>query len=217
LETAVIPGEPIPHFVNSSVANRSLPSQWTNFQPAWDIAAAVLKNRSVVGAPGSTVGLEVAVEPWPLLETLLERSLSALETIYLDEGYKFEAKRSWPLLDRAGKRALQVEPDGLLTKHGEVVATFEAKYTRPGPAPAREHTFQAITTAAALGAPLAVIVYPGDEPFRRFDIRGSSEYPRDLVTMGLSMFSYLRPVGDESRARQLHQLLSSMSATTKER
>lgn len=213
LETAVIAGNSLPSYVNPAVALRRLPAQWLSYQPAWDIAAAILRNRSVVGDPGRASGLEVAVEPWPLLETLLERSLQTFASNARAEGYRFERKSIWPLIAHPnGRPAQQVEPDGLLSRDGKIVATFEAKYSRPGSVPAREHTFQALTTASALNSPLAVLVYPGDQPVRFFEVRGGNPTPAKLATVGLSMFAYSRGAGDEMRAEVIKRALSGSAS-----
>lgn len=207
LETAVIPGHPLPSYVNPAVTMQKMPPQWAKYAPAWDIAVAVLRNHSVVGDPGRANGLEVAVEPWQLLETLLERTLRAFATEWEHQGYAFEPKKSWPLLTSQSEAIAQVEPDGLLLRDGKTVATFEAKYSRLSTTPAREHTFQALSTAAALNSPLAVLVYPGDETPRFFDVEGFHGTPARLVTVGLSMFAYSRSGGDGLRAGTIRKLL----------
>ncbi|WP_082970363.1 hypothetical protein [Mycobacterium sp. E2989] len=208
LETAVIPGQALPAFVNPAVALRHLPAQWAKYQPAWDIAAAVLRNRSVVGDPGHASGLEVALEPWPLLETLLSRSLRALVKFKAPEGYQLAPKTRWPLLTKHGSVVQRVEPDGLLLRDGTAAVTFEAKYAESGDTPRRAHSFQALATAAALHSPLAVIVYPDDAPIRFFDVAGFNGRPKRLATVGLSMFTYRRRGGAEDRAHRLEQLLN---------
>lgn len=212
LETSVLPGHPLPMFINPSVASRTIPSQWSRYKPAWDIAAAVLRNRSVVGDPGHTAGLEIALEPWPLLETLLERGLKTLAKMKVDDGYEFVPKTSYSLLSSEGRDAQKVEPDGLLMRRGSVLATFEAKYTKAGATPEHAHSFQALSTAAALHSPLAVIAYPGDDPTRIFTVEGFQGRPARLATVGLSMFTYQRRerggCGDERIARLLDETVT---------
>jgi len=207
LETAVIPGHPTPIYVNPSVANRTLPPQWSKYRPAWDIASAVLKNRSVVGDPGRSIGLEVAIEPWPLLETLLGRVLIAVARtpgLHL----QVDNKGKHPLLTHADTTATSVIPDGTLRRFGKVVATFEAKYTLPGETPREKHVYQALATAAAVHSPLSVIVYPGDEPVKKYEVTGFGGTPVHLVTVGLKMYSYSRTNGDEQRAELIRQILT---------
>lgn len=206
LEAAVLPGTALPSYVNPAVANRRLPLQWGRYRPAWDIAAAMLRNRSVVGDPGYSTGLEVAVEPWPLLETLLERTLQALAK-NPDLGLGIPVKTTYPLLRRNGRAVGRVEPDGLLTRGGHAVATFEAKYTNPPDVPYEDHRYQALSTAAALHSPLAIIVYPGSQSARVFDVEGFGGWPEKLITVGLDMYNYDRDSGDEQRADKIRHLL----------
>ncbi|NYE18034.1 5-methylcytosine restriction system specificity protein McrC [Microbacterium immunditiarum] len=211
LQSAVVPGQAIPSFVNPMVGRRRLPSQWAAYGPAWDIAAPLLRNRSVVGDPGHATGLEVAVEPWPLLETLLERTLRAV--VALDPALHLASKTTHPLLRDAatGKVAQGVEPDGLLRwADGRVAATFEAKYSSATP-PARDHVFQALTTAAALDSPLAVLMYPDDRPATAFDVVGFEGRPARLAVAGMRMFSYRRGVGDTERADELRHVMQAAS------
>ncbi|MBG6226675.1 hypothetical protein IWX63_003274 [Arthrobacter sp. CAN_A2] len=208
LETLVAPGIALPSYVNPAVAQRHLPAQWAKYKPAWDIAAAVLRNRSIVGDPGRSVGLEVAIEPWPLLETLLERTLAAATQIP-GSGLQVEPKAHHTLL-KVGKRvATNVIPDGILRRNGTVVATFEAKYTRLGETPSENHVYQALSAAAALRSPLSVIVYPSAEPAKRYDVAGFSGTPTSLVTIGLDIYKYKRGLGDQQRAQQITELLVS--------
>lgn len=209
LESAVIPGHPLPEHVNPMVSARRMPAQWENYRPAWDIASAVLRNRSIINDPGHSIGLEVAVEPWPLLETLLKRSLEATErasagTIALG------AKRKYPILTIGDSVAGEVEPDGLLLdRSGGVVATFEAKYTVPGPHPGESHRYQTLATAAVLRSPIAVIVYPGTEAPKIYDVRGFSGRPAVLATMGLDLYGYERTSGADTRAAVILDLIEA--------
>lgn len=208
LQAAVVVGQPLPSFVNPSVGRRRIPAQWTAYEPAWAIAAPLLRTRSVIGDPGHATGLEVAVEPWPLLETLLERALTAL--VNSDRTLQLEPKRAHPLLLNitTGAPSQRVEPDGLLRwSDGGVAATFEAKYSAAA-SPSREHVFQALTTAAALDSPLSVLVYPGSTAPEVFDVIGVGGRPARLASIGLELFSYRRGTGDAQRAAKLRGLLS---------
>lgn len=208
LETDIVPGHALTSFVDSAVANRQLPAQWAKYGPSWDIAAAVLKNRSVIGDPGHTVGLEVAVEPWQLLETLLERTLKAVAE---KDDFTFEVveKTTHALLYQEQEAMQWVIPDGVLKRDGKVVATFEAKYTNPGQLPADNHIYQAITAARALGSPLSIIVYPAKAPPQVFEVAGG-QTPSRLVTLGLDLFGYRRDGGTSYRAAILIQLLNKL-------
>lgn len=207
LQANVVPGQPIPSFVDPSVARRRLPAQWAAYAPAWDIAAALLRNRSVVGDPGHATGLEVAVEPWPLLETLLERALRVVAE--RTPGLSLEPKRTHPLLltSSTGGVAQGVEPDGVLRwSDGRVAAAFEAKYSG-GETPKRDHVFQALTTAAALDSPLSVLVYPGKFAESTFEVVGFHGRPVRLVALGIDMFAYRAGSGDTERADALERAI----------
>jgi len=206
LESAVIPGHPLPEYINPSAAGRRMPAQWSNYRPAWDIAAAVLRNRSIINDPGHAVGLEVAVEPWPLLETLLERTLEAVERVSTELVWR--PKRRYPLLKLDHSLAGEVEPDGVLeNRFGQVVGTFEAKYTLPSTHPRETHRYQALAAAAVLHSPIAVIVYPGAETARIYDVQGFNGQPAQLATIGLDLYNYKRDSGAADRARVITELL----------
>lgn len=209
LESAVIPGHPLPSHLNPSTASRRMPAQWAAYRPAWDIAAAVLRNRSLINDPGHSAGLEVAVEPWPLLETLLERSLDAVER-WSSATLRSVPKKHYPILMSGDNIAGEVEPDGVLENaSGQVVATFEAKYTRPGPHPKEEHRYQALATAAVLHAPLAVLVYPGPDAPTIYDVQGFNGQPARLATIGLDMYGYERDSGAAIRAEGIARLIAA--------
>lgn len=208
LESAVIPGHALPDHIDPAAASRRMPAQWASYRPAWDIAAAVLRNRSIINDPGHSVGLEVAVEPWPLLETLLERHLDAVELG--SSGLRSRRKVKYPVLVRNGVTAGEVEPDGVLEDAaGEVVATFEAKYTRPGPHPKEEHRYQALATAAVLHSPLSVLVYPGNEAPKIYDVQGFNGQPAQLATIGLDLYRYERDVGVAVGAQRITELVAN--------
>lgn len=220
LERQLLPGHPAPTIVDPAVAARPMPIQWAPYRPAWDIACAVLRNRSVVGDPGTVSGLEVAVEPWPLLETLLERTLRAFAHASNGE-YEFTPKRKYPLLSHSTNdqppqsvRDQSVEPDGLLSRNSVPTVSFEAKYTTWTSAPHRNHVFQTLTTAAALGTSTAVLVYPGNQALRLYDVTGFAGSPRCLATLGLSMFTYTRRTGDTDRAQLIAALLEEIAQTS---
>lgn len=212
LQVAVVPGQPIPSYVSPHVALRPLPSQWSKYRPAWDIAAALLRHRSVIGDPGRAVGLEVAVEPWPLLETALTRALKSLEA--RGDGWQHVSKGKHRLLSVGSATRLNVEPDGLLRRHGQIVASFECKYTLPGATPDEGHVHQTLTTAAAVGSPIAVIVYPTDQAAKYYKVSGFDGNPYCLVTTGLSLFEYRRIGGDQKRAETLAAAIAGARSNT---
>ena len=207
LESAVLPGQPLPSYVDPAVAVRRLPPQWALFRPAWDIAAAVLKNRSIIGDPGHSIGLEVAVEPWQLLETLLARTLEQVGRITGGD-IQAERKTTYGLLFRDGRMVQPVIPDGVLTYEGKIVASFEAKYTDPGLIPAEAHIYQTLTAAGVLDAPLAILIYPTDTPIEVFDAKTHADRPLRLLALGLDLFGYDRDRGAERRADALLQTLA---------
>jgi McrBC 5-methylcytosine restriction system component len=209
LQTAVIPDHPVPTYVNPAVAQRPLPPQWFTYMPAWYIAASLLRHRSVVGDPGRAAGLEVAVEPWPLLENVLVRALQTLAMPPYD--YEFVPKARYTLLSHAQRPALSVIPDGALRRENVIVATFEAKYTVPGPSPAESHVHQALATAAALSSPTSILVYPGNQAPRRYKVTGFHGTPVSLITLGLQLFSYKRGIGDIERASLIRNVLAQAS------
>lgn len=207
LQTAIIPGHAVPTYVNPAVARRSLPTQWAMFEPAWYIAASLLRHRSAIGDPGRATGLEVAVEPWPLLETALTRALRTLARINPD--YEFLAKAKYPLLLEGERTAVSVIPDGVLRKGNVTAATFEAKYTVPGSTPSESHVYQALSAAAALSSSVSVLVYPGAEKPKRYTITGFHNTPVVLITVGLRLFSYKGGgIGDTERAKLIADILT---------
>lgn len=207
LQTQVIPGSPVPTHLSPAVARRNLPAQWARYRPAWDIAVPLLRHRSAVGDPGRAIGLEIAVEPWPLLETALTRALRKITQS--GEGWEFIPKGNYPLLSMNGNKQLGIEPDGLLFRNGTVASTFECKYTVPRRLPDEQHVYQALTAAAALDSPLAVLVYPGDQAVTYYDVTGFHSKPAQLVTMGLSLYSYRRSTGDMERAKKIIEVLAN--------
>lgn len=210
LESEVIPGSALPSYLNPATATRRLPAQWSSFKPAWDIAAAVLRNRSIINDPGHYAGLEVAMEPWPLLETLLERTLDFIGRDFTSMLAPRE-KKNYAILESGGIAAGTVVPDGVLEyPDGRVAATFEAKYTRPGAQPKEDHRYQALSTAAVLRSPNSILVYPGNEKPKIYEVQGFGGKPSKLATIGLDLYGYRRDSGAESRAVQIMELLVAM-------
>lgn len=221
LECAVAlrPGCPDYAPINPAVAERPLPAQWAVYRPAWSIAVSVLSRSSLLRATGSHHGLEVAIEVWPLLETLLLRVLLSVVASANEGGRELNVapKRGFPLLinPSAGAGTRDVEPDGELSEKGRTLATFEAKYSA-GPSgsgwPPRDHVFQALTTAAARHSPMAVLVYPGTFDPVWWDVQGFHGHPANLAAVGLSMFSYRQGTGEADRASRVMELLNGRPA-----
>jgi hypothetical protein len=143
------------------------------------------------------------------LETALTRALQTLAGT--THGYEFVPKTSYTLLSDGERRAVSVIPDGVLRRDNVIAATFEAKYTVPGPTPAEGHVHQALAAAAALSSPISILVYPGDQTPKRYAVIGFHGTPVELVTVGLRLFAYQRGVGDEERAHLIREALTERS------
>ncbi|MGH3651671.1 5-methylcytosine restriction system specificity protein McrC [Glutamicibacter sp.] len=209
LATLAAPGQSASFAIDRSIVSLRLPSQWSAYQPAWDIAKVVLENRSLISESGRNFGLDIAVEPWPLLETLLTRCLEALAQIS-DGEFEVHSKAKHPLLADSQNVVTNVIPDGLIFFRGAPFATFEAKYTKMGKLPKEAHVYQALATAAALNSPIAFLVYPTECSVRTLQVTGFAGRPVKLVLLGLGMYSYERSQGDLDRARQILSILSSL-------
>lgn len=213
-----------PHVVlDPSAALRDLPPQWRAYGPAWVTARSVVRRVAPLRRHGHLEGLGVALEPWPLLETLLERSLRALADVAARHGHPglngFGHTGAYLLRQPigvttpgAGRFHVKggVDPDGILKRGSAAVATFEAKYTSPTKERIRTHSFQALTTAAAVGAPVAVLVYPTDFEAVSWELTGFNAHPKRLVAVGLDMYRYRVGVGDGLRAERLYRGLQAV-------
>ncbi|MGD8215785.1 5-methylcytosine restriction system specificity protein McrC [Aestuariimicrobium sp. Y1814] len=208
-----------PHVaLDPSAALRELPPQWRAYGPAWATARSVVRRVAPLRRHGHLEGLGVALEPWPLLETLLERSLKAVGEVAARQGHAglsgLGHTGTYPLRTPTGDTAPgterfhvkgDVDPDGLLRRGSDVVATFEAKYTTPTTERIRTHAFQALTTAAALRSPIAVLVYPTNFEPIIWELTGFTTHPQRLIAVGLDMYRYRSGVGDASRAERLYR------------
>src|SRR5262249_29580537 len=116
--TALRPGFAEDVRVDPAVARRPLPEQGGGYRPAWSIAVAVLTRTSLLRATGQHHGVEVAIEAWPLLERLLERSLDEASRVAQMHGQQIVRvpKGGTPLLvsPSAGGSPRGVVPDGQL-------------------------------------------------------------------------------------------------------
>ncbi|WP_163275548.1 5-methylcytosine restriction system specificity protein McrC [Cellulomonas iranensis] len=196
-----------------------LPPQWRGYAPAWSIVTSVLRRTSILGWRGTGAGVEIAVEPWPLLERLLERALDSAAQLssVSDRPLVHVQKRKRRLLTPVGSppesrlavlhRAAGFTPDGLLalaSDHRSVAATFEAKYSRPrGLRGISGHIYQAVAAAAATGARVAVLVYPECSGPVRWEVSGFGGYPAHVIAVGLGMYEYERGTGDLERGELL--------------
>jgi McrBC 5-methylcytosine restriction system component len=208
------PGHSEDVMVASSVATRSLPPQWSSFEPAWSIAAAILSQRSLLGPTGRYHGISIVIEAWPLLERLLQRALSAAVRLALKDGKQLGSPTKFgaTLLDQprgSASASRRVEPDGRLELGGRTIATFEAKYQRRVDQewPYRGDIFQALATAAACGSPVAVLVYPETFPTAWWRVRGFDDHPAHLAAIGLGLFSYRGQRNDDALGRRVLDLL----------
>lgn len=189
--------------------SRPLPEQWGAYKPAWSLALSILSKTSLFGATGNLTGVGLAIEAWPLLETLLERTLQSVMQVGRHSGRRFsyQMQGSVPLLIHNGGtkyRGFSPEPDGRLFEGGKLVAAFEAKYADfDGQVPPRDHIYQALSTAAACGAPLAVLVYPNAFTPVAWNVSGFQSVPSRLIAIGLDLFKWLPPAQADSRARMV--------------
>ncbi|MDP3949184.1 hypothetical protein [Microbacterium sp.] len=212
-----------PHVaLDPSAALRDLPPQWRTYGPAWATARSVVRRVAPLRRHGRLEGLGVALEPWPLLETMLERSLAALSDVAARQRQfglvGFGHTGIYPLREPVGATAPGtegfhirggVDPDGVLRRGSDVVATFEAKYTTPSKERIRTHAFQALTTAAALRAPMVVLVYPTDFEAVSWDLVGFTTHPQTLVAVGLDMYHYRTGGGDALRAERIYRAVQA--------
>lgn len=217
------PGFPEQTTVDPMIAVRQIPTQWRAYGPAWATACAVLRRVSPLHRSGVLEGFNLAIEPWPLLERLLIRSLHAAARQASTGGHPLRAQghsthtlltvdpmteNPRPALTRLAKDR-SVEPDGTLWSGEHIIANFEAKYSRAdSDAQLRSHIFQAMTAAAALRSPLAVLVYPEASTPVTWTVEGFNGEPLKLAAVGLDMFGYRRGRGDKLRGEMLLELVN---------
>jgi McrBC 5-methylcytosine restriction system component len=204
----------------SGIASRNLPEQWSAYKPAWSLATAILSRTSLFGPTGSHSGIGLAIEAWPLLETLLERTLRAIERAGRSKGrvLSYQVQGEVPLLTPRGpapQSKFLPAPDGRLFEGERLLATFEAKYSsHNGAVPKREHIYQALATAAACGAPTSVLVYPESFEPQVWDVSGLSGYPGVLVAIGLGLFKRLNSSEVDARAAKLLDYIDKLANPT---
>jgi hypothetical protein len=199
-----------------TVISRTLPSQWGAFMPAWNLCVSILRRRSPLGASGSHQGISIAIEAWPLLESLLARALRAcVRNLAMDgRDVTIGSKSEVPLLKAAsaGIRGRSVIADGRLLENNRTIATFEAKYKvgEGSDSVPREDVFQALCTAAACNAPLAVLVYPDSRAPAIWDVPVMHGTPQKLAVIGLDLYGYRSGVGDDARGQLVAGLLREL-------
>jgi hypothetical protein len=195
--------------------NRKLPEQWSAYKPAWSIAVAVLNRGSLFGTTGNHAGLSLAVEPWPLLETALERALSAVEAQGPQLARRLEARMKGRLdllipVESPFQKGFAVEPDGRLYEDGAIVATFEAKYKKFEGLPARSDIYQAVTTASVCNSSLAILVYPTALTPVLWDVTSFHGRPAKLAAIGMDMFRWTGTASANDRANFLLNFIDAI-------
>ena len=214
------PGLAQPTAVNPAVLAQRLPPQWSSFEEAWSIAQVVLLNSGFASRRGVLSGVEVALEPWVLLEELLDRTVRQVVRCAQAKGiaWKCERQATVQLLTpgEAGASPLErilsprvAHPENLIVGPEGVVASFEAKYSRPkSPEQIRGHMYQLLTTAAHAGSPCAVLVYPElAEPIHWVNASERTSV-RDVYAIGLDLFGYSAVDGCGSRADAIFSMVS---------
>ncbi|MCA8135667.1 McrC family protein [Burkholderia cepacia] len=202
-----------------TLTRQPLPEQWSAYKPAWSLAISIMSRTSLLGAKGNHNGVGLAIEAWPLLETLLERTLQSVQKLGVVQGRQFtyQMQGSVRLLTPVGgppQKPFAPEPDGRLFENNTLIATFEAKYTEfEGEAPSRNHIYQALSTAAACGAPTAILVYPNSFSPIVWNVSGFQGRPSRLIALGLDMFTWLPTTQAQSRAQMILDVLRGPSHT----
>lgn len=207
------------HAPPANAVGLDLPVQWGAYEPAWTIAQMVLKQRSRFGPRPLPYGMSLVIEPWILLERLLERTLAQLAQRLSRTGAKFRSQPQRSRIFLAGSMldegSRYLIPDCVLLRNDGPIVNFETKYrdyARTG-APLRGESYQAITAARALGTPLTVLVYPNAMPSQLFTVEKPGHPPEQLAVVGLDMFGYRKVVGEKERADQLCSLLENLPGT----
>lgn len=220
------PNLPQPRTVNSGVLVQRLPSQWSAFEEAWSIARVVLSNTGFASRHGVLSGVEVALEPWVLLEELLDRTVRQIvqraKALGLD--WRSEKQATIPLLDpvEPGVGTLArllsrrvAHPENLIVGPEGVIASFEAKYSRPrGPEQIRSHMYQLLITAAHAGSSCAVLVYPELSKPIHWTTASTRTSVTDVYAVGLDLFGYSAVEGCHHRADVILGLLRANSAAS---
>jgi hypothetical protein len=194
---------------------RQLPSQWAAYKPAWSLAIAIVTRTSLFGPSGRHTGLSLVVEAWPLLETMLSRTLRdiAARGRSLGRTFHHESQGEVPLLtptDANDGGSFKPKPDGRLYEDGKLLACFEAKYAALDGMPARDHIYQAVATASACRAPVVVLVYPGRHEPRVWRLNQPKGGPQHLVALGLDLFQWPQLPAQE-RGTSLLDLLDGLA------
>ncbi|AKK09914.1 5-methylcytosine restriction system specificity protein McrC [Corynebacterium testudinoris] len=221
LSHEVRPGLPDTVSVDPSVIGRPLPQQWSAYNEAWSIAQVVLSNSRFASRHGTLSGVEVALEPWVLLEELLDRTVRAVVRKGKVDGYDWHNQRhpavqilqpsTAPSEAASLARLLSIRkayPENLIIGPDGPIASFEAKYSRPKkPESIRNHMYQLLTTAAHAGSPQAILVYPElSEPIH-WNTVDSRTPVKSVFAVGLNLYAYSKRTGVAERAQQISDLL----------
>jgi hypothetical protein len=215
---ALRPGAPDSFALSGAEVSRPLPPQWSIYRAAWSIAVAILSRSSPLGRGSGHLGVSIAIEAWPLLETLLGRTLQAAAMLSLQSGTPLTVgtKSRFPFMEGASATMTKhAEPDGRLLSNGVAIASFEAKYKRARAFeywPDRSDIYQALVAAAATGSRLSVLVYPQEFEAILWTINGFGGRPAQMAAIGLGLFNYRQGIGDLSRGTRILQLLQQASA-----
>jgi len=217
----VRPGLPDAVAVDPSIIGRPLPQQWSTYNEAWSIAQVVLSNSRFASRHGTLSGVEVALEPWVLLEELLDRTVREVVRRGRADGYAWHNQRH-PAIEllRPGTQSAEVPslarllsdrtayPENLIVGPDGPVASFEAKYSRPKrPESIRNHMYQLLTTAAHAGSPRAILIYPElSEPIHWHTVDSRTPV-KDVYAVGINLFSYSKRGGVAARSKQIYELL----------
>lgn len=216
IAVAIRPGEArVIKPVDSSVVLATLPDQWRGYSDAWDIVKMVIKKSSPLSRDSRGSGFDLAIEPWPLLESLASRIAQALAADYSQDGPpgfeglgysgKYRARKLNSEATSTNSPPFKdgyVIPDAMLRFHGSPIVTFESKYSAVSHSKLRLHSFQALTTGAVLEVPVAVLIYPGSFGPVVWDVQGFYGGMRTLIAFGVDMYSY-RHGGEVALAERL--------------
>lgn len=163
-----------------------LPNQWRFYESAWNIAKAIINQDREMGIEGKSHGLAISVEPWRLLENALKQTLEGHFRTDSEVEMSFQRRSSLALIDSTAVR--WVKPDGIIERDGQSPITFECKYhVLADGVPPREHIYQAWSSALALDASHAILVYPSDFGLKELILAGSKSDVR-LYYGGLGIF-----------------------------
>ena len=208
------------HEAPANALGQELPQQWGAYEPAWVIAQMVLKQQARFGHRPNPHGMSLVIEPWVLLETLLERVLAQLARELSAHGHNAISRPQRRTRFLIGSMKAVEEryllPDCVLSLDDKPIANFEAKYrdySRTG-SPLRGESYQAITAGRALRTELAVLVYPNAMEAQVFGVEVSGHPPEKLAAIGLDLFSYRKGAGERERAAKVSSLLENATGTS---